>query len=322
MKRVIFTSLIIVLCYFTGNSQVTEAEKHLRKISTDTVVSWKKGITTTINFSQASFTNWAAGGQNSIAVNGLLSAYANHKRPKSSWDNMLDIGYGVLKQSDRRNLIKTDDKIDFTSKYGKKASKEWSYAALLNFKTQFANGYNYPNDSVAISDFFAPAYVLGAIGMDYKPNDKLTAFIAPLTSKTTLVYNQDLADAGAFGVTAAERDTAGNILVAGKNRRSEVGGYVRVVYKTDIFKDKSVNLLTKLDLFSNYIEKPQNIDVSWETIITFKVNKFISASLTTHLIYDDDVKIGIDTTGDGNFDSKGPRTQFKEVVAIGFSYKF
>lgn len=322
MKRFIFTGIIVFFCFYSGKTQVTEVEKDLRKINTDTIISWKKGITTTINFSQASFTNWAAGGQNSIAVNGLLSAFANHKRPKSSWDNMLDIGYGVLKQSDKDKLIKTDDKIDFTSKYGKKASKEWSYATLINFKTQFANGYKYPNDSVIVSDFFAPAYILGAIGMDYKPNDKLTAFVAPITSKTTLVYNQDLANAGAFGVKAAERDTAGNILVAGKNRRSEIGGYVRIVYKTNIFKDNSVNLLTKLDLFSNYIENPQNIDVSWETIITFKVNKFISASLTTHLIYDDDVKIGIDTTGDGKLDSKGPRTQFKEVIAIGFSYKF
>ena len=89
-----------------------------------------------------------------------------------------------------------------------------------------------------------------------------------------------------------------------------------------MFKDKSVSLLSKLDLFSNYYNNPQNIDVSWETIITFKINKFISANITTHLLYDDDIQIATDDNGDGVNDSIGARLQFKEVLGIGFSYKY
>ncbi|MBK8927730.1 MAG: hypothetical protein IPM74_17965 [Crocinitomicaceae bacterium] len=79
---------------------------------------------------------------------------------------------------------------------------------------------------------------------------------------------------------------------------------------------ENITITSKLSLFSNYANNPQNIDVNWENLIEFKVNKYISATLATHLIYDDDIDI---TDADGN---TGPRTQFKEVIGIGFSYKF
>ncbi len=181
-------------------------------------------------------------------------------------------------------------------------------------------GFNYPDDSTKISDLLAPAYLLGAVGLDYKPSDKFTAFVAPVTAKTTFVNDQVLADAGAFGVEKAVYDTAGNLLTAGKNIRTEFGGYIRLFYKVDVMKN--VSLQTKLDLFSNYLENPQNIDVSWEVLISMKVNKYISATITTHLLYDDDTDISIDNNNDGIIDRIGPRTQFKEVLGVGFSYKF
>jgi len=322
MRSIITLIVIIFILINLTYSQTTEAEKVLRVKSVDSLSGWKTGGVIRISFSQASFTNWAAGGQNSISLNGLLSTYANFKKDKNSWDNMLDLGYGFLQQGKDGKVIKTDDKIDFTSKYGRAASEYWYYAALLNFKTQMAPGYNYPNDSMKISNIFAPAYLLLALGMDYKPNEHLSAFFAPLNLKNTFVNNATLADAGAFGVDKASYDANGILLTHGKKFKSEFGGYVRIVYQTTFFEDKSVSLLTKLDLFSNYIHNPQNVDVSWETVIGFKVNKYISATITTQLVYDDDVKIAVDKNGDGINESFGPRTQFKEVLGIGFSYNF
>lgn len=322
MKRIAFLIFLLVAFKLTLKSQITEAENKLRTSLNDTTLGWKKGGLVTLNFSQASFSNWAAGGQNSISLNALVSTFINYKDSVSSWENMLDMGYGILKQGKQGDFIKTDDKIDLSSKYGRNATKTWYYAALLNFKTQMTPGYNYPNDSVKISDFLAPAYILGALGMDYKPNSTLTCFIAPITLKTTIVNNGGLADAGAFGVEPAVYDNNNVILKHGLGIRNEFGGYVRVVYKTSFFEDKSVSLLTKLDLFSNYLHNPENIDVSWETIIGFKVNKFIAATITTHLLYDDDVGILIDKNKDGITDAIGPRTQVKEVLGIGLSYKF
>jgi hypothetical protein len=216
--------------------------------------------------------------------------------------------------------IKTDDKIEFTSKYGKSAFKNFFYAVLVNFKTQMDAGYNYPNDSVRISDFMAPGYVTTALGLDYKKNDNLSVFIAPVTGRITIVNSPVLADAGAYGVDPAVYDTLGNVVTHGKSNKMEFGGYLRFFFKTDIMKN--INLQSKIDLFSNYLTHPENVDVSWEALLSMKVNKYISATLSTHLIYDDDVIITLDKDNDGILDINGPRLQFKEILAIGLTYKF
>lgn len=319
MKRI---TLLFVLSFIGHLSiaQITEAENKLRATGTDTLLGWKKGGLVSLNFSQAAFNNWAAGGQNSLSLNTLASVFMNYKAKNYTWDNMLDVGYGLLQQGNA--VFKTDDKIDFSSKYGKIATKDWYYAALLNFKTQMSPGYNYPDDSTKISDFMSPGYVLAAIGMDYKPNTHFTAFIAPITVKNTIVTSTVLSDIGAFGVDPAEFDGNGVLIHHGKMLRTEYGGYMRIVYKNTFFEDKSVTLLTKLDLFSNYLHNPENIDVSWETILGFRVNKYIVATITVNVLYDDDIDVFVDKNRDGIIDFTGPRTQLKEVLGIGFAYKF
>lgn len=219
---------------------------------------------------------------------------------------MLDLGYGMLNQGDE--LMKTDDKIDFSTKYGRKAAKNLYYAAMLNFKSQFAEGYDYPNDSDVISNFLAPAYVIGAAGLDYKPSKSFTAFLSPATGKMTIVADERLSNAGAFGVDS------------GAVTRTEFGAYTRFVYKQS-FMDKSISVLSKLELFSSYLNNPENIDVTWENIIDFKVNKFISATISTQLLYDDDIKVE-EVDKDGNTVTRGAKLQFKEVIGVGLSYKF
>jgi hypothetical protein len=315
MKSKLIIAIVLFLIAGTmAYSQVTEAEKTLRAAAADTTQGWKKGGVIGVNFSQTSLKNWAAGGQNSVAVNGIFSAFANYKKGKSVWDNSLDIGYGLLKQGKGESFRKTDDKIDFLSKYGQEAFKNFYYAALLNFKSQMTPGYNYPNDSVKISNLFAPAYLLGALGMDFKPNGYFSAFIAPVTAKFTFVNDTSLSNKGAFGVTP------------GESVKSEIGGYIRVIYSRNDFKSeflKNVSFTTKIDLFSNYLDKPQNIDVSWETLISMKVNKYISVNFNTHLLYDDNTKIKIDRNKDGILDANpAAKLQFKEILGVGFSYKF
>jgi hypothetical protein len=159
MRRKFFA---IVLLY-TGFSiftfsQVTDAEKTLRTQSADSTQGWKKGGVFAVNLAQTSLTNWSAGGQNSFGVSGMFSGFANYKRNKSVWVNSLDLGYGLLKQGNS-GYMKTDDKFDLLSKYGYEAFKNFYYAALLNFKTQMAPGYKYPDVTNKISDLFSPAYL-------------------------------------------------------------------------------------------------------------------------------------------------------------------
>ena len=331
MKRVVLLAFGLSAALSFG--QVTDGEKDLTTVSKDTVDGWKKGGYFSLTGSQVSLTNWVAGGQNSVAINSLFGLYANLKKGSMTWENSMEFGYGILKQGDKLfsastgKWIKTDDHLFLASKYGRKANKNWYYAGLLNFRTQTTAGYDYAVDDVTeISGFLAPAYTIAAIGMDYKPVDYnnddryFSLFIAPITTKFTFVNDQTLADAGSFGVTAAEKDADGfDIIGTGKRFRAEFGGYTRMQYKTKLASN--ISFSTKLDLFSNYLDgHPERIDVNWNTLLEVKMWKFLSATLSTNLIYDDDIDIS--TTDDAGIVTRGPRVQFKEVLGLGLSWKF
>jgi hypothetical protein len=314
MRRKFYAiALLFLIVGSVTIAQVTDGEKTLRTVNADSTQGWKRGGVFTLNLAQTSLTNWAAGGQNSFAINGIVSTFANYKRGKTVWVNSLDLGYGLLKQGST-GYRKTDDKFDFLSKYGYEAFKNFYYAALLNFKTQMAPGYKYDDAAGTkdlISDLFSPAYLLVALGIDFKPGDHLSMFIAPVTGKITIVNNETLSNAGAFGVAPGDRTL------------SEFGGYLRAIYSKNDFKPeflKNVTFTSKIDLFSNYIKNPQNIVVNWETLIAFKVNKFISANINTQLIYDDKIKVPVVRNGEAT--SIGSLVQFKEILGVGFSYNF
>lgn len=271
----------------------------------DTV--WRKGGLFSLNLTQVSLTNWAAGGENSVAGNAIVNYFANYKRGKNAWDNSIDLGYGMLMQG-KDDVRKSDDKIDLSSKYGREAFDHWYYSALVNFRSQFAPGYNYPNDSVKISNFLAPGYVTVALGMDYKPNPHFSLFISPLAARWTIVTDEDLSNAGAFGV-----DT-------GETVETEFGALIKATVNYDLAKN--INLQTTLDLYSNYLEDPQNVDVNWQLLLSVKLNKYFSASLSTQLIYDDNTTLTFYKSDGETIDHTGPGLQFKEVLAIGFAYKF
>ncbi len=286
---------ILMLLFF--NTAVSAQE------NTDTSY-WKFGGLGSIAISQVSLTNWAAGGENSFSGNILANGIANYNRDKTSWENMLVLGYGLMKQGSA-GVRKTDDRIDLSSKYGRSAFKHWYYAAMFRFSTQFTNGYAYPNDEVAISKFMAPGYINLAIGMDYKPSESFTLFIGPVSGKVTFVLDDTLAHYGSFGV---EPD---------KNMRYEFGGLLKSMYSREIMKN--VTFMTRLDLFSNYLNNPQMIDVNWEVLLNMKINKYLSASLNTLLIWDDDIKFNDEGLLDPDGNSK---VQFKEVFGIGLSATF
>lgn len=287
--------------------QISDVENKLKNATkTDTVKSWKKGALFNLGFNQVTLLNWAAGGNNSISGNGVANFHLNYIGEKCSWENNLVSGYGILKQN-LESIQKTDDNIELTSTFGKKATDNWFYSGLLNFKSQFSDGFNYPNDSVKISTFLAPGYLLGAIGMNYKLKEYFTLFVSPITSKTTFVLDETLSKAGAFGVDSE------------KTIRNEVGGYLRGNFQKAVMKN--VKITSSLGLFSNFIKNPENIDVNWDLLILMKVNKFITTTINTNLIYDDDVIITQDKNGDGINEINGPRIQFKEIIGIGFSYK-
>lgn len=278
---------------------------------------WKVGGNFGLQFAQSSYQNWQAGGVNSIAGNAILSVFANYDNGgKWGWANSLDVAYGLNLQDDL--FSKTDDRFELVSRVDRHLNKDWSLSGELNFRTQMTDGYGEIGDIDTldpISRFMAPGYLLVGVGATYSPNDNLTIYISPATSKMTFVMDQRLANAGSFGVEAG--DTVNGAYVEGKQFRYEIGGYLNLTYRKEILKN--VDLQYKLDLFSNYLDgQSKYIDVNTELKLFMKVNDFISASVSLNLIYDHDILF--DTNNDGIMD--GPRTQFKEVIGVGFAYNF
>ena len=331
MKRIVLSVLALMTgAAMIGQEELTSADPQVlseainvelqEEAPADT--SWKTGGVFGLNFGQTALQNWAGGGVNSITIGGLFNHFRNYKKDDWSWDNNLDLAYGMLWQGENDG-VKTDDRIDFTSKVGKAIKKDWYAAFLLNLRTQFAEGFDDPfaADSVrnVISKFMAPGFGLASLGIDYKPSEQFTAYISPMTAKFTIVNDDDLANAGAFGVQGAIYDDVDPtmIITEGEKLRTEFGAYARAQYVTDLMEN--INFLTKIDLFANY-ETITLIDINWEVLLSMKVNEYISATLGTQVLYDHDVKI---LRNAGESDERfGPVTQFREVLNIGFVYNF
>jgi Protein of unknown function (DUF3078) len=191
---------------------------------------------------------------------------------------------------------------------GRKASKYWMYTFFLNFQTQFAPGYEYPDTGgrTLISMPFAPAYLSFGPGFAYKKSDNFRVNLSPLASRITFVTDEFLSNQGAFGV-----DPGSNILY-------EFGASLEVYYR--LFPMKNIEVENTLKLYSNYLEKPQNVDVDYTLNVYLKVNKFVSANLGLQLIYDDNSRLPFDD-GTGGIVYL-PKLQFREVFGAGFSYRF
>ena len=327
MKRINFQILcfLIVNGVFANKELIVNSDS-LKKNSKDT--SWKVSGFLGLNASQTSLSNWQGGGQNNIALNAIFNLNAVYTKNKLTWTNKLDAQYGLIKPGDVKLYRKNIDQVFALSKVNIDAfHKNWCYALQGDFRSQFAPGYNYVGDTIsgkATSDFCSPAYIQLALGLDYKPAPYFSAIIAPAAGKVTIVGRQYLADAGAYGVEKAQLDAAGNVLVSGKKMRYELGGRIVIKFYKDIIK--GINWDSYLDLFSSYTNNPQNIDIVFNNLLTFKINKYFSANFICQMIYDDDITIKRDWNNDGSFDHpndiNGPRLQVMSTIAIGFGYKF
>lgn len=292
----------------------------------DSIKYWKFAGQTALHFNQMSLNNWSSGGESSLAGKTSAKLRLSYGKDNVNFDSKLNMMFGLI-GLEESGLQKTDDKIDFSSNYSLKAFKDWSYSTFLNLKTQFAEGYKYPNDSTVISDFFAPGYITLSLGMKYKPSDELLILLSPASGKFTFVCNQELANKGSFGVKpAVVDDSTGMILEEGKNYKAEFG--INVVFSIEKEVVKNITAESKLNLYNNYLDdnlpNRWNIDLDWESNITFAVNKHIETDLYIHMIYDHETKISQYEMVDGEKVKvgEGPRLQFKESFGLGLAFKF
>ena len=202
-----------------------------------------------------------------------------------------------------------------------------TFTSLATLKTQFTNGYSYPNDSIPISGFFAPAYITVSAGYNYNYKDLLSLYISPVAGQLTLVTDQRLADLGAYGVEGGYWNiiNGDSTWVNGKNLLSELGINILIKYKQTINED--ISIFSTLNLYNNYMDPNKanrwNIDIDWESGFKFTINKSISAIINIHLIYDDNIKFTVKEIVDGvEITKQKPILQFKESLGITFLYNF
>lgn len=283
---------------------------------------WTHGGFVGLNVSQSHFSNWTAGGQDNVNGLGTFKYNMNYLNGKSKWDNTLDLALGYSYFDFDKKPIKTDDRINLSSLYGYDVVKDKLYiTANLNFQTQFADGYKYDTDSTnRISAFLAPAYLTVGLGAQYTPSSWFSLNLAPASGRLTIVNDQELADAGAFGVKGALIDpVTGEILEHGSKFRMELGAQLIANVNYEIFKN--VVFSSKLVVFYDYLQDREfnalskkygcRLDFDWDNALVLKVNDWLNCNISARLVYDEDI---IPIEGDSFL-------QFKEVLSVGISYK-
>ena len=279
----------------TNGNLIIDGRKFLKsKVDTTGRKSgWEIYGTNTLTVNQNTFSNWIAGGENSVSFIAKVDYEFNYRKKKNLWDNRAIMEYGFL-DNKTNGTRKTTDNINITSSYGYLLKKNWYLTSSVNLRSQFAPGYNYGTTPKSkISNLFAPAYVTLGVGANYNPTADFSVSIHPITSRTTVVLDKDLQKKGNYGL----RDDGDALYF-------EIGAYIGGRYRFKIFEN--VNYDNNIGLFSNYSHKPLNIDIVYSGVLNMKINNFMTTQFTINLTYDED---------------QIKRTQLKQTLGVGLTYK-
>lgn len=272
--------------------------------SNDIPEKWKNSGNALFLVNQSSFSNWTSGGQSSISGTLKIDYNFNYSDNGWDWDTKVISNFGLNKISGSDFLKKTDDRIEINSVLGKKFNNDiigrWSYSSFFNFQTQFAKGYRFGRDAngnpnrTEKSRFFSPATVQLGVGMYWKKSKDLWVNVAPMTGKLILVNRR-------FTENLNENQTYFGVKKGG-NSRFELGASIRSYYKSEIFEN--VTMENRLSLYSDYLDRPQNIDFDCTFNFIMKVNQYVSTNLIFQFVYDD---------------NEIRRVQVREVLGVGLN---
>ncbi|MGB8490524.1 MAG: DUF3078 domain-containing protein [Bacteroidales bacterium] len=286
----------------------------INKIKTKTQF-WDFRTEASFALNQGMLSNWVKGGESSIASALDVTWFANYlnKPMLLSSSHFVRLKYGMI-ATGGENLRTNLDLLETNSKFNHKAFGKFDFSAIMLFKTQISRGYNYPNDTVPVSRFMNPAILTLGIGLDYKPNRTTSINFSPLSYKATFVPDTSLIDQTKYGIP--------------DNRKSMHEPGASFLVSNEFRPVKNLLVTNRLQFFTNYINKPQNVDVDWEMILLANLNWFTDVRLNTHLIYDDDTRTPVfdkeknPVTDDDGIQKKTARMQFKELLGLSFIFRF
>ncbi|MEL1240953.1 DUF3078 domain-containing protein [Flavobacterium flavipallidum] len=277
---------LFVFTFFIFSLKAQETIKDTTKI-------WTKKGNMSLLLSQSAYNKqWLGGGTSNVAGNFNLNYDFNYKKGNVVWDNKFILAYGLSKIKGNERTAKTDDRIELNSLWGKNSTiKNWYYSMYFNFKSQMDTGLD--KNDVKISHFFSPAYFQFGPGILYKRDNNLSVNIAPAAGKLILVHKHFTDLGSSFGV------------LQGDNSRFELGASISTYYKVSPITNVSIENI--LNLYSNYLEDPQNVDINYQMNVVMKINKYLSANINMQTIYDDNAIKAF---------------QVREIFGLGVNYGF
>lgn len=340
MKHTLVLAAVCLLSIRQSHAQVTKVDEVKKAMETTNIdtVAWTHSGIVSIGTNGGFLHNWAAGGElGSLLINGILSAKLDRLLHRDIWSNSLDMTYGLTyNYSSGFVPRKTDDRIDFTSKYGHliDTGKNFYFTGLFNFKSQFTKGYDYslPNwDSIPTSNFMTPAFFTTALGLEYRKGSDISVFLSPIAARMIVAdkFYTLRSPEGAFGVPY------------GKTSVFQLGAYFSGRYTWNI--RENMVFKTRLDLYANYLAKdtkdstgtvikkdnPGNINVLFDNLFSWKISRVFNFTLGATIMYDNNFpysKTYVDATGatvPKNEPGEGLGwVQLKSVFTFGVGYKF
>ncbi|MCE7990622.1 MAG: DUF3078 domain-containing protein [Roseivirga sp.] len=267
-------------------------------------VSWERKGSFGFNFANVGLSNWAGGGESSVALGGVYNSAFIRTTGSNTWKTSIDFALGGAKVGEGE-FRKTDDAIILLSQYTKKINENLGWGLTGVLRTQLLEGNTFAPDgnggeiATKISSFMAPGYLTVNLGMDYIKGDVFSLSFSPAAGKFTFVSDDDLSDAGAFGVTPGDKV------------RAEFGSNLLATLSLKLAENMAFQ--SNVNFFTSY-ETFGTIDVNWETLLVMKVNEWFNATFGTQLIYDKDIRFD-----DGNGGTTA-ELQFKHVLNVGVNF--
>ena len=244
----------------------------------------------TFLLNQSSYSNWISGGENTVAANILVNYDFNYKKNNWKWDNKVITSFGSS-YINNQGYRKTDDRFEYNSVLAYNTGKSWYFSFYSNFITQYTRGFDYSqNPKQLVSSTLSPAYWSFGPGMFWRKNENYRVNIAPATSRFTFVSR---AFSGQYGVAEGKRSVYG----LGFN----LSGYIKFKIIDNLVVENIVQL------YSDYLDNPQNIDINHQANFFVNINKYLSMNVTLHVIIDDNAV---------------NKVQFRQLFGLGFNYTF
>lgn len=263
---------------------------------------WYKEANLMLQFTQNYISpNWYKGGKSQFSVLNIAKGQISYRRDPITWDNYGEwrVGITTTPGDTLRKYNVTDDMFRLYSKFGYKIIPKLFAVASVELNTTLWNVWN-ENQTTAKTAFMTPLkfHVYG--GLDYRPINDLSIFVAPVTYKLVYAYFGD-------GDKKRNIDVTNYGIAAGEHLRNDLGTTIRVQWQWHPVREFGLD--TDFYFFTNY----HDVEIDWEINGEFYINRFLSIRLMLHPRFDS----AYIATGDTK-----PHIQFKELLSVGFSHKF